>query len=293
MPANPARASSDKLAPYARQLLARCADAALQMHADEVGAEHLLAAMMDEPDCAAHQLVVYAFADPETIADEARALASGISISGSAKPMRFSAHAVLALRGARSDALRRGDGAVEIAHVVAAAYRELEPDLRETFADAGFEPSGLERLLVPGAGTSISERGHLFHHFSDDAKRLLSSAAKLARSSGSPSISAAHLFQCGLQYEARIERAAGMPASRARIALRGRSDDLTRVPGGPLAHDDALAALLSAVEGRADTLALLARMHSERTPELAAVLQRHKVTRALIERSRSAFSDPD
>ena len=117
-------------------------------------------------------------------------------------------------------------------------------------------------------------------------------AARLARSTSSRSISAAHLFQASLQAEVALERASGMPASRARIALRGRGDDPSRVEGGPLAPDEAFERFLRGLPAEADTLAMLRQFHAGGTPELAQVLARHKVTPALIERSGGAFRDP-
>ncbi len=122
---------------------------------------------------------------------------------------------------------------------------------------------------------------------------MLSSAAKLARAAPASSISAAHLFQACLQAHASLERAAGMPASRARIALRGRSADDSRVEGDPPPSAAALEALLASLAEGADTLALLASFHGSGTPELARILLRHKVSPALLERSRGAFQDPE
>jgi hypothetical protein len=247
--------------------------------------------MLDE-DCAAQRVVVHAFADPETVADEARSIAAGILISGSSTALPFSALGVRALRGARARAARRGDDEVAVAHVALAAFDELDPDLRELFSGSGWNPAGLEALLPAGSGI-VREDGHLFRHFSDDGKRALSAAAKLARASSVRSISAAALFQACLQYEARLERACGMPASRARIALRGRLDDPSLVSGGPLAPDEALTRLLERLPERADSLDLLSTLQVAGTAELATILARHKVTAALLQRSRGAFRDPD
>lgn len=281
-----------RLAPYARQLLDRCAHDALQLHAEEVGPEHLLSTLMSDEECAAHRAALHAFADPATIRDEALTLAAGILISGSSAALPFSAFGVRALRGARERAAARGDAMVEVPHLALAAFDELEADLRELFAGAGWSPAGLEALLGSGGAGGVVASGHLFRHFSDDAKRALSAAARLARASSSRSISAAHLFQASLQAETRIERACGMPAARARIALRGRLDDMSAVSGSPLAPDDALAGFLARLPGAADSLEMLRALHAGGTPELAQVLVRHKVTAALLERARAAFEDP-
>jgi ATP-dependent Clp protease ATP-binding subunit ClpA len=289
-----------RLGAYARGCLDRSGELALQIHADDVGAEHLLATLMDDAECAAHRVVLHAFADPETIADEARALASGILISGSTASLPFSPLGVRALRAARALAAARRDVEVGLAHVLLASFDELEPDLRGTFEDSGWSRTGVEGLLAEGLLASVepgrpavAESGHLFQAFSDDAKRVLSSAARLARAAPASSISAAHLFQACLQSETALERAAGMPASRARIALRGRSADDSRVEGRPLAVDEVLERLLAGLGAGADTLEVLAGFHRGETPELARILARHKVTEALVARTRGAFRDPD
>ncbi|MBM3987569.1 MAG: hypothetical protein FJ294_06385 [Planctomycetes bacterium] len=281
-----------RLAPYARALLDRAAHAALQIHADEVGPEHLLSTLMEDEDCAAHRTAVHAFADPATISDEARASAAGILISGSSTALPFSARGVLALRGARERAARRGDDLVLVPHLALAAFDQLDADLRELFCASGWNPSGLEALVPQGAG-GASEQGHLFRCFSDDAKRALSASAKLARGGAARSISAAHLFQSTLAFEARFERACGMPASRARIALRGRLEDTSEVQGGPLGPDSALEACLARAPEHADSLDLLASLQACASSEIGAIFARHRLTPALLARARLAFSDPD
>src|SRR5262245_60946167 len=156
----------ERLAPYARALLERCSDYALQIHADEVGAEHLLSTLMDDPECAAHRAALHAFADPETISGEARALSAGILISGSNTSLPFSAHGVKALRRARALASERRDAAVGTAHVLRAAFDELDDDLRASFDDAGWSASGVEALFGLGGTGAVDQTGHLFHSFS-------------------------------------------------------------------------------------------------------------------------------
>ena len=283
-----------RLVPYTRALLDRAAHEALQIHADEVGPEHVLGTLMSDEECAAYRVATHAFADPDTIRDELRSHAAGILISGSAAALPFSALGVKALRSARALAARRGDASVEVPHLALGSFEHLEAELRELFEGAGWNAAGLLATLPPaGPPGGVSESGHLFRHFSDDAKRALSGAARLARSTSLPSLSAALLFQASLAHEARLERACGMPASRARIALRGRLADTTPVEGGPLGPDSSLEAFLGRLPERADSLDLLRAAHAGGTPELAQVLARHKVTLALLERSRAAFRDPD
>jgi ATP-dependent Clp protease ATP-binding subunit ClpA len=283
-----------RLAPYARGLLDRCGAFALSLHADEVGPEHLLSSLMDDEDCAAHRVALHAFADPPTISEEARALAAGILISGSVASMPFSAFGVRALRRARADAALRRSRAVEPAHVLLAAFDELESDVREQLADSGWSRANLEALSTPaGPGArAVLDEGALFRSFSDDAKRLMSAAGKLARQGQHRSISAGHLLLASLSSDMALERAAGLPPSRVRIALRGRLEDLSPVQGGPLGLDDAAQAFLGRVAPAANTLQLLATFHAGGTPELAQILNRHRLTAALLERSAGAFLDP-
>ncbi len=145
-----------RLGGHARRVLDRCGDLALQIHADEAGPEHLLVTLMEDEDAAAHRAAVHAFADPATIADEARALASGILISGSTASLPFSPLGVRALRSARALAARRRDGAVGLPHVLIAAFEELEPDLRSLFEDSGWSRAGVEGLLGPGGAGAVA-----------------------------------------------------------------------------------------------------------------------------------------
>lgn len=288
------RALLERLAPYARGVLERSGEYALSIHADEVGPEHVLIALMVDEECAAHRIALHAFADPETIAEEARALAAGILISGSSASLPFSAFGVRALRGARADAARRGSGAVEPEHLLLAAFEQLEADVRDALEDSGWSRAGLERTLPAGgaSGARLVDEGALFRSFSDDAKRLLSASAKLARQAEHRSISAGHLLIACLSSTPALERAAGVPPSRARMLLRGRLEDTSAVEGGPLALDEACEDLLGRVRPQASTTDLLRAFHAGCAPQLAQILQRHKVTPALLERAEGVFLDP-
>lgn len=283
-----------RLAPYARGLLDRCGEFALSIHADEVGPEHLLVALMDDEECAAHQIALHAFADPATISREARALAAGIMLSGSSASLPFSALGVRALRRARADAAARRSTAVAPSHVLLASFAELDPAAREQLEDSGWSRPALEALATqagPGA-PSVVDQGALFRSFSDDAKRMLSAAGKLARQHEHASISPGHLLLASLAWSMELERAAGIPPSRVRLTLRGRLEDRSPVEGGPLPLDDAAETFLERVQPGATTTELLATFHAGRTPELAQLLARHKLTPALFERVGQAFTDP-
>jgi ATP-dependent Clp protease ATP-binding subunit ClpA len=288
------RALLERLSPYARHSLESAAAFALSIHADELGPEHLLCALMDDEESAAHRVAAHAFADPATISEETRALAAGIMISGSSASLPFSALGVKALRRARADAARRRSRAVEPSHLVLASFDELAPELREPLEDSGWSRANLEALAVqagPGA-QAVEDVGALFRSFSDEAKRLLSGAGKLARQGGQRSISHGHLLLASLSSDMALERAAGLPPSRVRIALRGRLEDLTPVEGGPLDLDDAAEAYLERLPPGAGTLELLRAFHAGGTAELAQILTRHKVSVALLDRAAEAFLDP-
>lgn len=288
------RALLSRLSPYARNVLERCGAYALSIHADEVGPEHLLSTLMDDEECAAHQLALHAFADPSTIADEARALSAGIMISGSNASLPFSAFGVRALRAARALAARQRATIVDPAHLLLGAFDETPQDVRDALFESGWAREGIEALthVAPAGSPAVRDEGALFRSFSEDAKRVLSLAAKLARQSECASISAAHLLLAGLSWNSSHERAAGVPTSRARMLLRGRLADTSPVVGGPLGLDDALATFLESLPEGAATTDLLRRFHAGKTPELAQVLARHKITVALLDRAAEAFRDP-
>jgi hypothetical protein len=131
----------------------------------------------------------------------------------------------------------------------------------------------------------------LFRAFSDDAKRSLSAAARLARQSDAPAISPALLVLAVLQGATDLERASGISSSRARLLLRERTLDPTPPPPRAVAPDEILLTFLRDVPAPADSLALLAHFHAGATPDLARLLARHKVTPALLARVRSAYGD--
>lgn len=280
--------------PYARRLVEGSALYALRLHAEEVGPEHLLCALMEDEDCAAHRAVLHAFADPETLADEARSLAAGIMVTGSAASLPFSEGGVRALSSARHAAAELGAALVEPAHVLRAAVEALEPDLHARFEEAGFAPERLAPAAGSGpAASPLSEEGALFRRFSEVAKRVLSQSAREARQAGDRAIGPAHLALACLAGEPALEGTGGVSASRARLLLRGRTADPTPLAARALPADGAYLAYLAEVPEATSSAILLLCFHSGRTPEIAQLLMRHKVTPALLERAREAFLDPE
>jgi hypothetical protein len=282
-----------RLAPHALALLKRASELALRLHADDVGPEHLLCALMADEEGAAYRAVVHAFADPETIGEETLALAAGILISGSTVSLPFSTGAVRALEAARLHARERGDPQVRPSHLLATALEALPPELREELDEAGYEPGGLPTgAPPPSAGDPPAPSSSLFASYSQEAKRALSGAARLARQDRLGSIGPAHLALACLLEEPGLGRDCGLSASRARLLFRGRSEDATPPPARALAPDEGLLSLLERLGEGAGSLALLAGLLSDDTPELARLLGRHRISAALLERAATAFQDP-
>ncbi|HVS18040.1 MAG TPA: hypothetical protein VMT18_05525 [Planctomycetota bacterium] len=283
----------ERAQPYALALVERAGRYAAELFADEAGVEHLVCTLMADEECAARRAVEHAFADPETLAEEVRALAAGILVTGSAVSLPFSPGGVAALEAARADMLARGRAQVLPALLLACALERLPEDLRAEIDEAGYERSGLEELAGPG---DVAPTGRapasLFRHVSEDAKRCLSAAARLARGSEGESIGPAHLALACLQTQRDLERGARLSASRLRMILRERMRDPTPLPERRLEADEVLLEFLAALPQGADSLALLARCHAGPTPDLAQVLMRHKVTPALLQRAAGAFRDP-
>ena len=278
-----------RLTPTGQRLLAAARDYALSIHADEVGPEHLLCALMTDEECAAHRAVEHAFADPETIAAETLALASGILVSGSVASLPFSPGGVLALERARALAAERRDGAVREAHLLVAAVGALPGEAGEELAAAGWSSSGALEL---GSGDgAVPVEGPLFRQFTDDAKRALSAAARTARQDRATSIGPAHLVLACLGAGTELPRAAGLSASRARSILRGRTHDESPPAPRAIAPDDALVGFLEGLEPGSGSLELLRRFHGGASAELAQLLARHRVSVALVDRVQPAFRD--
>ena len=277
-----------RLQPYARRLVGQAAELALRLHADEVGAEHLLCALMADEDCAAYRAAVYAFADPPTVGEEALAMAAGILISGSAASTPFSTGAVHALEAARDQALARAEAQARPAHLLDAAVAALPEELRAEVLDAGFRPD-----TPASAPRSVAVPGGLFRIYSEGAKKALSAAARLARQEHSDAIGPAHLALACLLEEPELARQRGFSASRARMLFRGRFSDPTPTEVRSLAPDEGFAAFLAGLERSTGSLQLLARFHAGGTPELAKLLARHRLIPALLERTAGAFADPE
>ncbi len=278
-----------RLHPHARELLTRAGVHALRLHADSVSPEHLLTALMDDPDCAAHAAVLHAFADPATIADEALAISPGLMVVASGSTLPFSPRAAEAIARARSRALAEGYREVAVGDLLAQAELELDEGVRDSLCAAGLRKATDSRSEgpAPPLGSAV------FKSFSASAKRVLSAANRMAAAERATAISPAHLLLGCLKEDAEVASTVGLSFHRARTLLAGRMADESSPRPRSLPPDPALIEFLRGLAAGSDSLELLARFHSGKTPELAGILTRSKVTTLLMDRARQAFRDPD
>jgi len=277
-----------RLQPYARRLVGDAGEHAQRLHADAVAPEHLLSILMADPRSAAHAAVLHAFADPATISEEVLAISPGLMVVASGSTLPFSALAVEALIGARAAAEAAGEESVGVPRIFSQSLSLFDEGLRRTMLQAGFsgEIPDAERkahALDPG----------LFRHFSMPAKRVLSASNRLAAGDRAPSISHVHLFLGCLQEDEALATRTGVSFRRARLLVAGSTGDPSVRSTRALPPDRAMVAFLEGVPAGSDSLALLARFLAGGTPEAEQILVRSKVTRALLDRARSAFHDPD
>ena len=71
------------LSKYLQSAHAEATELALKLHSDEVTLEHLTCALLSDEESAICELVEHAFADPETLYEDALALTPGILVVGS------------------------------------------------------------------------------------------------------------------------------------------------------------------------------------------------------------------
>ena len=119
------RAHVDELGAYTRFALRRAVDYARRLHSAELTTEHLLASLLEDEEAGATRIVLHAFADPETISIEVRALCPGTMVVGSERCLPFSVRGARLLEAARARAAERADLAVTPHHLFAAALAEL------------------------------------------------------------------------------------------------------------------------------------------------------------------------
>lgn len=286
--------ASSRLSPYARSRLERAGVHALCIHADEVAREHLLGILMDDESSAAYAAVEHAFADPETIRAEALAISPGLMMVASNSTRPFSTLAVDACHAAREGARARGVTEVESSQLALEGARHLEPECRTDLETAGYSERGLleQRGSESTSESVLSTEGHLFRHFSSEAKQVLSNANRLAAELREPAIAPAHLLLAALRVGQDLGQRAGIGYGAARSVLFGRTRDDSPPRPRRLAAADELIEFLAGLPRGAGSLEILAHFHNAGPAELAQILERHKVTRPLLERSQGAFEDP-
>jgi len=284
------RKAFDNLAPRLLLLTQNAATQALRLHASEVTLEHLLCAAMRDEDCAAYEVVCHAFADPETVFDESLALAPGLLVVASASTLPFSEGAVRALYGSYRAARLKDEAEVSCGRVIVCAFEALSESQRSLLRAIGFEPKWSSS---DSTSSEAPDPGSLFSHFDEDAKKALSRGNRAASSLRATEIGPAHLFLGCLQTDEALASTLGLNFSRARLTLSQDHADPTPVPERELALDSGLLELLEDLPDGADSLGLLAALHSGKAADLGTLLMRHKVTPELLARSETAFRDTD
>jgi len=275
--------------PYLRTLLEKGAERALRLHADDLTLEHVVGASFEDEESAAHEAVVHAFADPETLAQEALALSPGVMVVGSAAALPFSPLAVRALEEARASASAAGLAEVGTAELLGSAVEQLDDDARELLGKTGYRAPAPEGT----GGGSIALEGSLFRHVSNTGKQVLSLANRKAHHAGERSIGPAWLALAALEHDPALPERVNLTRLALHEVLRGRTQDSTPPEDRDLYPDEELTAFLEALPAPAGSLEVLLACHGDPEGELAQLLNRHKVTQPLLERSRGAFEDPE
>jgi hypothetical protein len=290
-------ALSERLAPYARDSFERAATLAAELHAEELSLEHWLVALLADETCAATRVVLHAFADPETIGVEVRALCAGIMVVGSERTLPFSVLGVEALQAARAGAFARPEATVTPADVLDAAFARVRPELRARLALVPHAQLASAAAPtpehVPGAVEDSSRADEpLFRRFAPSALRALGASCRAAASLGRSAIGPAHLALGSLEADEELRARTGLTPARVRMISSGLDADETPLPERTLPGDAGLVALLRALPARAETLDVLGWLLAHGSEELTALLRRQKVTPALFERCRDVYRDP-
>jgi hypothetical protein len=232
--------------------------------------------------------VLHAFADPETIGIEVRALCTGIMVVGSDRALPFSTGGLQALGRARSQALERGAPEVTPIDLYRCAHAQLPSPLGERV------PAGpKDGLRPPVDAPPFRADEPYFRHFSAGALRGLGAACRAAGSLGRRAIGPVHLLLGCLDVDDDLCRALDLTASRLRIAVAGQDEDPAPLDPRPLQGDGPLRKLVAGLPPGAGTLEVLAELLARGNEELIALLQRQKVTTALVERCKGRFPDPE
>lgn len=276
-----------RLAPFALEVLERAADHALTLHAEELAPEHFLSTLLADESAGATRLVLFAFADPETLSTEVVAMSPGIMVVGSRRTLPFSVHGVQALEQALDEARGAGEELVEPPHVFRAAWARLSDEQRQALLSAGAREAPSTAGRAGGGG----ERA-LLRFFSNEARRALGAASRQAQALRRAAIGPAHVLAGALEVDQALREHSGLRVSLVQAALAGRDADETPPSERPLVPDERLRRLLEALPPGADTLAVLGWFLHEGPAEVRELLRRQKVTPELHGRAGDAFGDP-
>ncbi len=271
----------DRLHPRLRSLCAAAGKRALAMHSDEVTLAHLLEACMRDEECAAHALAEHVFADPETVAMELAALCPGLLVVGARAVLPFSTRAAQALHAARARAVDAGAHQVGAELLLAELGARLDPPL-------DFQPTVSPTGDGPG---TLSARDPLFRGFSSASKQALVLANREAFAAGEPSISPARLVTALLTCDPELPPRVGLRAAQARARLAGATIDPTPPPARILEPSPQLETLLAQLPAGGGSLDLFEEAHARGGAPIQALLERHKLTPARIERARGGTED--
>ena len=277
------------LSKYLQDAHARAVELALNLHSEEVTLEHLVCALLSDEESAICELVEHAFADPETLFEDALALAPGILIVGSGATRPFSVRAVEVARRAVELARTEELASVSPACLLRAACEELTPEALSALKETGCDSGAVD---LSGENGTLPEAKHLFHPFGDAARRALTSASRQVPRDSRRGISPADLIVGALSEDPGLARAFGTSSSAASALLRPFSEDKTPPPARDIPDDEALGKTLAALSLESGSLDLLQLVLRNSEAELAQVFLRQKVTSALLERSLTTFVDP-
>lgn len=275
--------------PYLDAARVSAAELALSLHAEAVSREHLVCVLLDDEESALYELVEHAFADPETLSQDALALAPGILVVGSGATKAFSVRAVRAARRAVELAQGARLSSVTPACVLKAACEELSPEALAQLNESGCDPA---IVTLTGDEGDLPVGTHLFQPFNDEARRTLTSASRLAAKAKRGTLTPADLVAGALGEDADLSRSFGADAASACALLRPYAEDTTPPEQRDLGDDGDLTRLWTSLPEDAGSLEVLGAILCEPDEELAQVFLRQKVTAALLERSRATFVDP-
>ena len=283
-----------KLAPYAAGLVQASAEHALRLHAERVGVPHLLTTLMRDEDCAAHRAVLFAFGDPETIAEEAVALSEGVLVVGSGRSLPFSPRGVEAVEGARRAAVERGAAEVCPAHLGSAAYDQLSEAIQRDLGAAGLRLDRLydEDAEQRGERPALQLDGPVLGSFDEATKRACGVACRVATQLARASISPAHLLLACLEIDPQLAQRSGLSGLRARAALAGRDEDESPLPDGVLEAEEQLLSFIEALEAGSDSLGLLLGLYQYGPESLRLLLGQHQLEAANMSAQSGVLRDP-